>query len=188
MKIVLGSKSVSRQTVLKGAGYEFEVMTADIDEKAIRLTDPEKLVLAIANAKADAILPKVTEPAFLITADQVTVCDGEIREKPESADQAREYIRSYSKHPMETVSSVVVINTDNGKRAEGIDIAKVYFNPIPEEAIDEALKIGRIMHCSGAMRCEEPPLNNYVKSFEGTKDSTSGMPLELLKKLIAEVG
>lgn len=40
MKIILGSQSQWRQQILKEMGYEFEVMSADIDEKAIRHKDP----------------------------------------------------------------------------------------------------------------------------------------------------
>lgn len=187
MTLILGSKSQGRQTVLKEAGYEFEIVTADIDEKAIRLSDPEKLVLAIAHAKADAILKKISGPGILITADQVAVCNGVIREKPSSAEQAREYIRAYRQYPMETVSSVVVTNIETGERAEGVSIAKVYFKDFPEAVIDEAIAGGRVMHCAGAMRCEEPPFSNYIERMEGTKDSTSGMPLQLLRRLMAEV-
>lgn len=187
MKIILGSKSVGRQSVLKGAGYNFEVVTADMDEKAIRFGDSKKLVLALAHAKADAILPKITESAILITADQVVVCNGAILKKPKDEDEARKFIRSYKSHPMETVSSIVVTNTETGKRAEGIDIAKVYFDAIPEKAIDEALEDGRIMYCAGAMRCEDKPFSDYVERFEGTKDSTSGLPLKLLGQLMKEI-
>ncbi len=187
MKLILGSKSQGRRDVLTSAGYEFEVLTADFDEKSIRDSDPEKLVLKLATAKAEAILPKVSEPAILIAADQVVVCNGVILEKPENEDQAREYLRGYAAHPMETVSGLVVINTQTGKRVEGIDIAKVYFKPIPEDIISASIADGRVMHCSGAMRCEDEPLSLYVERFEGTKDSTSGMPLVLLKRLIDEV-
>ena len=170
MKIILGSKSQGRQDVLRYAGYDFEVITADIDEKQIRDEDPEKLVLALAHAKADAILPQIKEPAILITADQVVVCNGIILEKPQDADEARRRIRDYAMYPMETVSSIVVINTQTGKRAEGVDVAKVYFKSIPEEVIEEAIKIGRIMHCSGAMRCEDKPFSDYV--IDITKNNT----------------
>lgn len=187
VKIILGSKSVGRQAVLKEAGYSFDIVTARIDEKSVRFDDPEKLALALAHAKADAILPKIEERALLITADQVVVCNGMIREKPRNEREAREFIRCYRTYPMETVSSVVVTNTETKRRAEGIDIAKVYFDEFSEEAIEEALKNGRIMHCAGAMRCEDPPFSYYVKRFEGTKDSTSGLPLKLLKRLMEEV-
>jgi len=186
-KIILGSGSVSRQDVLKEAGYKFRVITADIDEKAIRLDDPAELVLALAHAKADAILPHIAEPAILITADQVVVCNGTILEKPKDADEAGAFIRGYREYPMETVSSLVLTDTRTGKRAEGVDIAKVYFDPIPEEVIEEAIAEGRIMSCSGAMRCEDEPLSRYVTRFEGTKDSTSGMPLGLLGRLLEEI-
>lgn len=53
MKIILGSQSRSRRKVLEKLGYEFEVMPADIDEKAIRFDDPTKLTLVLARAKAD---------------------------------------------------------------------------------------------------------------------------------------
>jgi len=187
MKLILGSKSAGRQAVLKAAGYDFAVVTADIDEKAIRHTNPKQLVLAIANAKADAIIKKITKPGILITADQVAVCNGKICEKPNNQKEAREFIRAYRTYPMETVSSVVVTNLETGQRAEGVDVAKVYFKDFPESVIDEAIANGRVMHCSGAMRCEEPPFSNYIEKFEGTKDSTSGMPLKLLEELLKKV-
>lgn len=54
--------------------------TADIDEKAIRRENPEELVVAIAQAKADEIISKLggqsqfahdPQPTLLITSDTV---------------------------------------------------------------------------------------------------------------------
>lgn len=187
MKIILGSKSAGRQDVLKKAGFTFEVVTADIDEKANRSKNPNDLVLTLAHAKAKAILPKIKESSILITADQVVVCNGVIFEKPKDEEEARKFIHAYRKYPMETISSVVVTNTETKMTAEGIDISKVYFKEIPEEVINLGIKIGRIMHCAGAMRCEDKPFCDYVERFEGTKDSTSGLPLNLLMHLIEKV-
>ena len=187
MKLILGSGSQSRQDILREAGYTFEVFTADINEKEIRDKDPKKLVLALAHEKARAILPKIKEPSLLITADQVAVCDGVIMEKPTNEQEAREFIRRYNDHPMETVSSIVITDTTTRDFVEGIDIAKVYFKGITEDAIDEALKEGRVMYCAGAMRCEDPPLSRFVERFDGTRDSTSGLPLKLLKRLLEEI-
>ena len=41
LNYILGSASKSRQELLREAGYEFSVMTAGIDEKAIRDDDPK---------------------------------------------------------------------------------------------------------------------------------------------------
>lgn len=187
MKIILGSGSRGRKEVLEQAGIDFEVLTADIDEKAIRYDNPRKLVLALAHAKADAILPKIDESALLITADQVAYSNGQILEKPESEAEARRMIRSYFTNPVETVNGVVVTNTKTGKRAEGVDISKVQFEEIPEQEITDSLQEGRIMHCAGAIRCEDQPFKSHITQFDGSEDSTSGMPLKLLKQLIEEV-
>nr|XP_023917965.1 maf-like protein DDB_G0281937 isoform X1 [Quercus suber] len=77
-KIVLGSSSIARRKILAEMGYEFTIMTADIDEKCIRKEKPEDLVMALAEAKADAILSKLqtisnqekdNEQKILIAAD-----------------------------------------------------------------------------------------------------------------------
>ncbi|XP_057975703.1 uncharacterized protein LOC131163025 isoform X1 [Malania oleifera] len=58
-KIILGSSSIARRKILAEMGYEFTIMTADIDEKCIRKEKPEELVMALAEAKADAITAKL---------------------------------------------------------------------------------------------------------------------------------
>lgn len=187
MKIVLGSKSAQRQEVLKDAGYDFEVRTADIDEQTIRHADPQELVLMLARAKAAAILPQITEPSLLITGDQVAVCNGMILEKPRDHAEARTFIHYYRDHPLDTVSSVLVTNTATGQSAGGVDVTRIYFKEIPESVIDEALLIGRIMHGAGAMLAQYPPFDRYVERIEGTLDSIAGMPLKLLQRLMDEV-
>ncbi|KAK4276579.1 hypothetical protein QN277_014711 [Acacia crassicarpa] len=77
-KIILGSSSTARRKILAEMGYQFTTMTADIDEKSIRKETPEELVMALAEAKADAIISKlqttnsqeaVDESTILIAAD-----------------------------------------------------------------------------------------------------------------------
>ncbi|XP_059623657.1 uncharacterized protein LOC132266702 isoform X4 [Cornus florida] len=79
-KVILGSSSMARREILSEMGYEFTIMTADIDEKSIRKEKPEELVMVLAEAKADAILSRLQttghleEDAYstlLITADTV---------------------------------------------------------------------------------------------------------------------
>lgn len=187
MKIILGSQSKWRKEILKRMGYEFEVMPADIDEKAIRFENPSELALALANAKADALFPKISEEAILITSDQVDVCSGEIREKPVDEKQAREFLQNYNKYPVETVTAVVVINTANQKKAEGIDVAKVFFKPLSENKIDEIINDGCVFTCAGGFCINDPVFKDCIERVEGEVDSVAGLPPTLTEKLINEV-
>lgn len=184
MKIILGSQSRGRKAVLEKMGYDFEVMPADIDEKAIRFEDPAVLTLALANAKADALLPKIKEPAILITSDQVVVCNGKILEKPNDEKEAQENLEMYALHPAETVASVVVVNTSSGKRAGGTDIAKIWFFPIPEKVINEYIATKDPFLHAGSFDHEHPLLAPYVKSIEGEPESITGLPKKLTEELI----
>jgi septum formation protein len=126
-------------------GYQFTLMSADIDEKSIRKEKPEELVLALAEAKAEAIMQRIPDgenieedkSTLLITCDQVVVYEDAVREKPSSVEEAREYIRGYSKGHTATVSSVAVTNLKTGVRKGGVDRVEIYFNEIPEETIEK---------------------------------------------------
>jgi predicted house-cleaning NTP pyrophosphatase (Maf/HAM1 superfamily) len=79
LRIVLGSQSAGRQSVLRNAGIDFECMSADIDEKAVTVqgssdtdrssTDPTILTVEIAKAKAKALLGRLKgQDTILITS------------------------------------------------------------------------------------------------------------------------
>lgn len=187
MKIILGSKSVGRKQVLEDAGIDFEIMVADVNEKAIRSDDYVKLPLMLAQEKAKALLPKLTEPSILITSDQIVVCNGELREKPESKDEAFRFLMSYSHHPAQTNTSVVVINTQTGKRAEGVDIAKVFFKQIPEKIIQTVVEKGDIMRAAGGFIMQDPLIRPYVDYVEGDEDSVIGLPMKMVNKYIKAI-
>lgn len=188
MKIILGSSSKYRRAVLESNGYTFEVMSPDIDEKTIRTQDYYQLPLLLARAKAKALVPRISEEALVITADQVVVCNGDLHEKPKDAEEARDFLKKYgNRYPAETVSALVVTNTKNGKRGEGVDIAKTYYNFIPDAAIEEFVEKGDPYSKAGGFAIQSPILQPYQDRIEGAEDSIMGMPLELLEKLIKEV-
>ena len=186
MRIILGSQSTGRKSVLERLGYEFDVMTADIDEKAIRSDDPEDLTLQLAHAKADAILLRITGPALLITSDQVVAWEDKVLEKPESRDQARAYFEGYQSQPPETVTAVVVTNTETGKRSEGVDRAKVIFAPMPSDVIEQLIADGDTYTRAGGFSVEDPRLQDYVKAMQGEVESIIGLPRTLTERLLKE--
>lgn len=185
-KIILGSASKGRQEVLEKMGYDFEVLAADIDERAIRDDDPKKLTLKLAHAKADALVKKINEPALLITSDQVINYNGIIREKPTNAQEAREFLKSYETAPAQTVNAVVVTNTETGQRVEAQDSIKVYFKRIPDEVIDQLIAEGNVFEQAGGFSVWDPLLKPYITKVEGEEESVMGLPAKLTKQLLAK--
>ncbi|KAG6767934.1 hypothetical protein POTOM_026825 [Populus tomentosa] len=151
LTIILGSSSLARRQILNEMGYEFTVVTADIDEKSIRKDNPEELVMALAEAKANAIIERLrieghveedaqatlSCPLFDIPCGvlsycqvslifEVVVSNGMVREKPNSKDEAREFIKGYSGGHAAVIGSVVVSNLTTGMRKGAWEKAEVY--------------------------------------------------------------
>ncbi|HJN84718.1 MAG TPA: Maf family protein [Patescibacteria group bacterium] len=187
MKIILGSSSKWRQKVFSQVADDFESMSPDIDEKAIRDSDPEKLTLMIANAKADALLPKISEPTILVTADQVVVFDDMIREKPSSKEQARKFVLSYADDTVEIVNGIVVINTATGKRVEGIDRASISYKRSLQSDVNVVIENSYAVESAGALVTENPIMQAHEKGRTSGEDSYFGIPVKLTKQLIEQV-
>ncbi|XP_016686986.1 7-methyl-GTP pyrophosphatase isoform X2 [Gossypium hirsutum] len=166
-KIILGSSSIARRNILAEMGYEFSLMSADIDEKGIRKEKPEELVMALAEAK-------------------VVVYEGVVREKPANEKEAREFIKGYSGGHAATVGSVIVTNLKTGFRKGEWDRVKIYFHKIPDEIIEKLIEEGAVLHVAGGLIIEHPLIMPYVKEVVGTTDSVMGLPKALTEKLIKE--
>jgi septum formation protein len=110
-----------------------------------------------------------------------------LREKPESEEQAREYLTSYGDRPAQTNTAVVVTNTQTKKQAEGLDIARVFFREIPSDVIDQLIAGGLVMKTSGGFIIEHPLINPYIERIEGEESSITGLPLTLTNRLMREV-
>ncbi|EKX52699.1 hypothetical protein GUITHDRAFT_92283 [Guillardia theta CCMP2712] len=177
------------------------MLPANIDEKAIRSEDPEKLVLALANAKADALLQRhckdgkwtgseqvdESKVTLLLTSDQVVVHEGRILEKPEDQEEARSFISGYGRSPPSTVGAIAVTNVATGKRVTSLDKATIVFNSIPSDVIEEIVKDDMTLHCAGGLMVEDPRIQPYLVRIEGGMDSVMGLGKRTTRSLLESV-
>lgn len=195
LPLVLGTSSKYRIALFKEnfPDINFSTMSPSIDERAITagytdraIADPSKLTLAIAHAKADALLPEIKTPSLLITSDQVVVCNNRIREKPSNEAECREYLRSYVTHPLQTVSTIVITNTATNTRHSGTDIAEQAFTSMPESIIDQLISKGDVLYCAGGITVEDPILSTVLGERKGSLNSIMGLPVTLVQRLLNE--
>lgn len=168
-------------------GLEFEVMSPDIDESVFTATHPFILTLDIAEAKATAVRGRVAGGALIVCSDQVAVWGGKIRGKPADADEARAFLADYGREPVEAVSSLVVMGAASGRTWRGVDSVKVFFAPVPAEAVEKAVSRGLVMQSAGGYAIEDPDLAPFVLGLKGMGseqdnwDSVFGLPTRLLR-------
>lgn len=206
LRVLLGSSSKWRAALVGRAlppGGRFVLIPGgfapDIDEKALGDRSPgadaRELVQTIAQAKADALVPVLQSGRadlptadLVITADQVIVHDGVIREKPVDEAQAKAFMQSYGTTglPAECVTGVVVANLSTGQRCSGVDVAKQWFESIPDGVALAVIAKGDVMGCAGSFVVEEPLLAPFIGKREGEMESVEGMPIALTTRLLLE--
>ena len=205
--LLLGSASFTRKLILKEMGVPFHILVRPIDEKSLgdRSQDaPAHLVLTIAQAKMnhlvreiqagncrDDLPPDKTNSWVVLTGDQVVTCNGEILEKPESVQQAKEFVGQYSQHPPSTVGSCVLTHLPSGIQVAGVDTATIYFRPnLPsDDLVDRLLRDDNapILSCAGGLMVEHPLVREYIERIDGTEDSVMGLSKDLVLKLLKEL-
>lgn len=112
MRLTLASKSAARAALLKGAGVPFETAGSRVDEDEIKQAmlaegaGPKEIAEALAEAKAVAV--SKDRPGLVIGADQTLDLAGELYDKVETVDQARERLLRLKGRPHQLHSAVVV--------------------------------------------------------------------------------
>ncbi|CAB9523395.1 Maf-like protein DDB_G0281937 [Seminavis robusta] len=204
--ILLGSASFTRKLILKEMNIPFHIVVRPIDEKNLgdRTQDPPAhLVMTLGKAKADHLVqeiqagrcdddlpPNTPKEWIVLTGDQVVTCDGKILEKPESVDEAKQFVSQYPTHPPSTVGSCVLTHVPSGIQVAGVDTATVHFkNTFSGDAlVDELLKQGEpILSCAGGLMVEHPSVKANIERIDGTEDSVMGLSKDLVLRLLQEM-
>ena len=69
--------------------------------------------------------------------------------------ECKAYLRGYSTQPAETHAALVVFNTSTGKRVSGVDVARQYFEEIPDHIMEKLIQKGDVMHCCGGFMIDD---------------------------------
>lgn len=208
--ILLGSASFTRKLILKEMQVPYHIVVRPIDEKGLgdRSKDlPADLVLALGKAKADHLVKEIQAgrcdndlPSadsttsnynyIVLTGDQVVTCNGAILEKPESVQEAKEFVSQYPTHPPSTVGSCVLTHVASGIQVSGVDTATVHFrsNFSGAQLVDDLLAENEpIMSCAGGLMVEHPKTKANIDRIEGTEDSVMGLSKDLVLRLLKEM-
>lgn len=196
MRIVLGSASPARLSVLRGAGLDPEVVVSGVDEDAVlaRLADrppPDRLaVLALAKATAVAEGLDGGGPAVVLGCDSMLELDGELLGKPHDAATALDRWRAMSGRSgvLHTGHAVLRVTGNEIRHSAGATRSTtVRFAAVAEAEITAYVATGEPLEVAGAFT-----LDGYggwfVDSIDGDPSNVLGISLPVVRALLTEVG
>jgi septum formation protein len=178
--LILASQSRARQALLANAGFAFEAVAAEIDERAVQqassLSAPGDIAALLAREKACSVSTR--RPGnFVIGADQTLALRTRLFTKPNGRAQAAEQLRTLAGRSHELHSAVAVAH-DGKILFESADIARMTMRRLDEVQIEAYLnEAGTAVTSSvGAYQLERLGVHLFER-VEGDHFTILGLPL-----------
>jgi septum formation protein len=197
-RVVLGSASPGRRKVLRQAGIEPLVVVSGVDEGAIvsALGDaaPDVITTALASAKAEQVAVGLDESVgadcIVIGCDSMLYCDGALRGKPSSADDAKRQWQMMAGRTGELHTGHCIIRLRDNKishwYAETL-VTAVHFAVPSAEELDAYVASGEPLKVAGGFTLDG--LGGwFVDGVDGDPSSVIGISLPLMRRLFERAG
>jgi septum formation protein len=185
MRIILASQSEYRKRGLELLGLKFEVRPANLDERAIRHDDPEKLSVMLAEAKARAVGEDETD-ALVIASDYFVVFEGRFYEKPADLAEAKQMLKDFSGKVVDNVCSIAVYNTKTKKMLSDVDHCYMTFRTLNDKEIERYIHKYPVTKFAAAFDTDGSIL--FSEKIEGEPLFAFGMPISKLIAMLRKQG
>jgi septum formation protein len=178
--LILASQSRARRALLASAGVAFEVIPADIDERAVQqdsgLSSPGEIAALLAREKALAV--SAQHKGRLVTgADQTLALGFMLFSKPADRIQAKEQLRALAGRSHE-LHSAVAVTRDGAILFEATTTARMTMRQLGEAEIDAYLDAAgeAVTSSVGGYQLEGLGVHLFER-IEGDHFTILGLPL-----------
>lgn len=185
--LVLASSSPRRRAILETLGLPFLVDASGVPEVPALGESALDYTRRLAAAKALDVAPRFADGTVVLGADTIVVVDGDVLEKPESAEHAVEMIGRLSGRTHEVVTAMALVRRPEGVIAEMQVTTQVTFRALDADAIARYVASGDGDGKAGAYAVQGLA-SGLVSRIDGSFLNVVGLPAAELIELLAQVG
>ena len=183
--MILASNSQRRQEILKDAGFNFKVITSNIEETSDKKIITER-ILDIAEKKLEQIA-KNNKNKFILAADTVVELNGKIFGKPKNREEAFSFLKTLSGQIHRVITAYVFKNISKNILIKEIVVSEVKFFDLDDETINWYLDTGEPFDKAGAYG-----IQGYgrilVEKINGDYYSIMGFPISNFLENLRKIG
>jgi septum formation protein len=189
MRLILASASPRRAELLSHAGFRFDAMTVDIDERPKPGETPAAYVRRLAmekSASAQAALEFSNahhqhQDAVVLGADTAVVIDGMILGKPADDDDARRMLQRLSGRTHEVLTGVSL--RLNVHEVGMVERTLVTFGELRDADLDWYVQTGEGTDKAGAYAIQGLA-SRFVRRIDGSYSNVVGLPVAAVYELL----
>jgi septum formation protein len=184
-RVILGSASPRRKSLLEGIGLSFEVIRSDIEEVYSDALKGHEITDYLALQKAESLKKYMDPGTLILTADTIVWFNGSVMDKPEDPEQARRTLKALSGHWHEVITSVCF--TTPHTQILKFAGTRVKFARLTDEMIHSYVSSGMATDKAGAYGIQEWIGLVGVEGIRGSYTNVVGLPTELVYKTLRDM-
>lgn len=182
LPLILASGSPRRKEILDTMGLSYTVDVSDADESFAG--SPEEMVLELSSRKAAAVASR-HDRALILAADTLVFC-GEVLGKPGTPEHARDMLARLSANWHSVYTGLTLMDTASGRTLRRADMTRVHFVSLTESEIDDYIATGEPLDKAGAYGIQGRA-GMFIDRIEGSYSNVVGLPMALLRSMLAEI-
>lgn len=186
--IILASSSPRRQEILKMLKIPFRVIIPNIDETVLSAIETEQVPELLARQKITEVihsLPPKQEIPWVLGADTIVTQNGKIFGKPQSVEEAVEFLKLFQGNTHTTITALALYNGRTKNITTRICKTQVTFNPMSDEEIQWYVDTGEWHGAAGGYRIQSLA-SIFIKKIEGSYSNVIGLPIFELYDILKE--
>lgn len=186
-KLVLGSTSVFRKSLLEKLQVEFLTANPKVDETPLKGESAVALVERLAISKAKSVATQYPN-ALIIGSDQVAMNGEEILGKPLTHSNAVKQLRASSGKCITFYTGLCLYNAARESVQSLVETYDVYFKQLSERTIETYLIAEKPYNCAGSFKSEGLGICLFSKLSGKDPNSLIGLPLISLIEMLDKEG
>lgn len=201
-RLILASVSPRRRSILREHGYDVESVAPplrepDMDQTArwttVHTTEPSNsrpspaaVVEAISYYKAMSVADRL-DSSVVIAGDTIVSLNDRLFGKPSDRAQASDILHALQGTTHQVITGVALVDAAAGARLIGHTTTDVTMRTIPEPQLRRYLDSGAWRGKAGAFGIQDHD-DPFVERITGSFTNVVGMPMELVRSMLAEWG
>ncbi len=187
--------SPRRKDLLASLGLSFEVQPSTIEEIMNPDSEPEQLVLNLAQQKTEDVFASLTkgtlsERLLVLGADTIVVLDGKFLGKPIGRADAIAMLKRLSGRDHEVYTGVwLIVRESNGSvnATKSCERSTVFFRKLDDREVEAYVDTGEPMDKAGAYALQGIGAA-LIERIEGSHTNIVGLPIPNVVSLLRNCG
>jgi septum formation protein len=185
MRFVLASASPRRADLLTSAGFTFETIAVDVDERQHPGEAPDAYVRRLAGEKSARAFEALADPDLVVLgADTAVVLDGQVLGKPRDDEDARAMLERLSGQRHEVLTGVSLRSA--AAEIGLVEATSVWFEALGPEAIARYVATGEGRDKAGAYAIQGLAAR-FIARIDGSYSNVVGLPVAAVARLLDQL-